>query len=162
MEPAQKQQKTLKGKVLHETMKELLKKKVLELNQKRVSENTCVNCGEKYSPSQNHNEACVFHPGALRYFYCKGCGADAYYQFCSRCKSCSHGCKITNHCSQPFPILLSYSFTFPNNSLCLLHIYYYIIFFLYFLHIEKIHRGFLAYWKKVHQPDFLLKRSEME
>ena len=81
------------------TKEELLTKKLYELNLKFVSEISCVRCREIYIPSQNHNEACKFHPGNVRYFSCRGCGADAYFECCNRCKNCLAGCKTSHHSS---------------------------------------------------------------
>lgn len=60
---------------------------------------TCVMCKEEYIRSRNHNSICAYHPGKLKYFSCRGCGADAYYDCCIKCKACSKGCKVSHHTS---------------------------------------------------------------
>ena len=79
------------------TKKEILSKKVLEYNKGLNADILCVCCNLKYKKADNHENACQYHPGSLRYFSCRGCGADAYYQCCNLCENCSAGCIITLH-----------------------------------------------------------------
>lgn len=92
-------EKLEKASILLETREELLNKKVVEMNNKIHAELKCVNCGKSYVLTHNLEENCVFHPGSLRYFSCRGCGADAYYNCCTKCINCSPGCKVTTHSS---------------------------------------------------------------
>lgn len=88
-----------KNNLMLTTQAELLNKKVFELNLRFNSEIKCVNCGSVYLPGDNNSEACNYHSGSLRYFSCRGCGADDYYQCCSKCIRCSKGCKVSRHTS---------------------------------------------------------------
>ena len=81
------------------TQEDLLKKKIEDKRNQLFSETKCVNCRERYVPAKNNNKACVYHPGKLRYFSCRGCGADPYFECCVRCKDCSKGCKVSHHTS---------------------------------------------------------------
>jgi vacuolar-type H+-ATPase subunit I/STV1 len=81
------------------TQDDLLRKKINDKRNQLYSELKCVNCRERYVPARNSDKACAYHPGKLRYFSCRGCGADAYYDCCIRCKDCSKGCKVSHHTS---------------------------------------------------------------
>ena len=35
---------------------------------------------------KNKNEPYYYHPGLLRFFSCRGCGGDEYYNCCQKCK----------------------------------------------------------------------------
>ncbi|TNV71903.1 hypothetical protein FGO68_gene2277 [Halteria grandinella] len=65
----------------------------------------CINCkkdvnvrdeniDEASSPTSSH---CVFHPGKLKFFSCKGCGGDEYHTCCNRCDNCNKGCRQQRH-----------------------------------------------------------------
>ena len=45
----------------------------------------------------NDKSLCYYHPRKIRYFSCRGCGADEYYICCNRCSRCSPGCKTDKH-----------------------------------------------------------------
>lgn len=77
-----------------------LEKKLLEFEEKNNSQKTCINCHENYYPKFNSGKLCIYHPGKLKYYSCKSCGADEYYTCCDKCTQCSKGCKKTNHVSQ--------------------------------------------------------------
>jgi regulator of replication initiation timing len=79
------------------TQEEILNKMKLDINKKLVADIKCVNCGVFYAPKNNTDESCIFHPGHIRYFSCRGCGNDSYYECCSKCKTCCKGCKVTHH-----------------------------------------------------------------
>lgn len=66
-----------------------LKKDLLQLR--------CKHCRKLFLQSQNYAEACEHHSGKLKYYSCKGCGKDAYYNCCNRCTDCSRGCKLGRH-----------------------------------------------------------------
>lgn len=85
--------------IIFRAQKELLEKKLGDKYLQNNSEIKCVKCREKYIPAKNGNKACAYHPGKLRYFSCRGCGGDPYYDCCSKCKNCSKGCKVTHHIS---------------------------------------------------------------
>lgn len=85
--------------VVLETQQELLKQKIIEKNESFRTEIKCVNCREKYTLSKNFNNSCRYHPGKLKYFSCRSCGGDAFYDCCLKCKDCIKGCKVTHHTS---------------------------------------------------------------
>ena len=85
--------------IILRTQEELLRKKIEDKRNQLLSEAKCVNCRERYVPARNSDRACMYHPGKLRYFSCRGCGADPYYECCIRCKDCSKGCKVSHHTS---------------------------------------------------------------
>ncbi|OMJ79129.1 hypothetical protein SteCoe_20920 [Stentor coeruleus] len=85
--------------IILQTQNELLNKKIRDKIDNMNTEVKCATCKDKYVPAKNHNNACTYHPGKLKYFSCRGCGADAYYDCCIRCKTCSKGCKTTHHTS---------------------------------------------------------------
>lgn len=72
-----------------------LKDKKAQLN----TEDRCINCKKSYTRNQNYTNSCNYHPGKLKYFSCRGCGADPYYECCMKCSVCSKGCKVTHHTS---------------------------------------------------------------
>ena len=43
---------------------------------------TCQNCKFEFSLDKMSKNACIFHPGKIKYFSCKGCGDDEYYTCC--------------------------------------------------------------------------------
>ena len=59
----------------------------------------CQNCRNHYLAKNNTEEACVYHPGRLKFFSCRGCGADQYYSCCNMCTCCSPGCRHAKHVS---------------------------------------------------------------
>ena len=78
--------------------------KILDLQvKKKIKESCleciCINCKEPYFPANNLAGSCTYHPGKLKYFSCRGCGADPFYECCIKCKTCSKGCKKTFHSS---------------------------------------------------------------
>ena len=85
--------------IILQTREELLNKRIIEKQESLNSEIRCVNCRERYVPVNNCQTACVYHTGKLKYFSCRGCGRDAYYDCCMKCKECSRGCKVTHHTS---------------------------------------------------------------
>lgn len=85
--------------IILKTQKELLDKKISDKFLQMNSLVKCVNCRERYIPVKNFNRECVYHTGKLRYFSCRGCGGDPYYDCCLKCKNCTKGCKVANHTS---------------------------------------------------------------
>ena len=45
---------------------------------------TCSNCKFEFSLDKmsKNSQTCIFHPGKIKYFSCKGCGDDEYYTCC--------------------------------------------------------------------------------
>ena len=72
-----------------------LRDKKIHLN----SEDKCINCKKSYTRNQNYTNSCNYHPGKLKYFSCRGCGGDPYYECCMKCSTCSQGCKVAHHTS---------------------------------------------------------------
>jgi len=71
-----------------------------EINKSQKEQNAlkqCMRCHEKFSPLLNNEQACVFHPGKLKYYSCRGCGADEYWSCCNRCTNCQKGCREGKH-----------------------------------------------------------------
>ena len=66
-----------------------------ERNELRI----CERCRLAYTEAANSEAVCSFHPGQLRYFSCRGCGADAYFSCCNKCVKCSAGCRTSRHVS---------------------------------------------------------------
>ena len=54
-------------------------------------------CKRMQIPKFNHDEACYYHPGLLRFFSCRGCGGDEYYNWWQKCKKCSIGWRVGKH-----------------------------------------------------------------
>lgn len=57
----------------------------------------CLHCKREFIPKQNKEGDCVYHSGKLKYYSCKGCGDDAYYNCCNKCMKCSEGCRRGKH-----------------------------------------------------------------
>jgi chromosome segregation ATPase len=85
--------------VILQTEQELISKKIMEKQFSLTVEVKCAKCKEMYVPIRNNNTACAYHNGTLKYFSCRGCGNEAYYDCCMRCKLCSKGCKVSQHSS---------------------------------------------------------------
>jgi chromosome segregation ATPase len=62
----------------------------------RVSK-MCMHCKREFIPKQNKEGDCIYHSGKLKYYSCKGCGDDAYFNCCNRCLKCSEGCRRGKH-----------------------------------------------------------------
>lgn len=86
-----------KNSVILQTEKELLQMKIKESEESAYIDLKCLYCKKLYKAAENYKEACRYHKGGLRYFSCRGCGGDAYYQCCNKCTECSAGCIITHH-----------------------------------------------------------------
>ncbi|CAG9311681.1 unnamed protein product [Blepharisma stoltei] len=80
-----------------QTENEIINKKITETKEKEYRPLECKNCKSIFIPIQNHDMACSYHPGKLKYYSCRGCGEDAYMNCCLKCKKCSEGCKISHH-----------------------------------------------------------------
>ncbi|CAG9316275.1 unnamed protein product [Blepharisma stoltei] len=61
------------------------------------SNHRCKNCKKEFVPKQNRDGECFYHPGKMKYYSCKGCGEDAYYNCCNKCIKCSPGCRTGKH-----------------------------------------------------------------
>lgn len=84
-------------KVLLNTQFTLLELQVNKKNQESRVKSICINCKESYTPANNLAGSCTYHPGKLKYFSCRGCGADPFFECCIKCKTCSKGCKKALH-----------------------------------------------------------------
>ena len=85
--------------IILQTQEDLISKTIIEKHEFLNSEVKCENCKGMYAPSKNYDSACAYHTGKLRYFSCRGCGCDPFYDCCLKCKNCSRGCKVTHHTS---------------------------------------------------------------
>lgn len=74
-----------------------LRAEVLRKESQEAQPVKCLKCKLLYVPQMNSKEACIFHSGKLKFYSCKGCGADAYYTCCNMCETCCHGCKTGPH-----------------------------------------------------------------
>ena len=66
-----------------------------QINRKKF----CKNCHQNFSLKEKDEQSCIYHPGEMKYYSCKGCGADEYFTCCCKCKNCSIGCKKSKHVS---------------------------------------------------------------
>ena len=57
----------------------------------------CMHCKRDFIPKQNKEGDCIYHSGKLKYYSCKGCGDDAYFNCCNKCMKCSEGCRRGKH-----------------------------------------------------------------
>lgn len=62
-----------------------------------ITSKLCFYCKREFIPRQNKDGDCVYHSGKLKYYSCKGCGEDAYYNCCNKCSKCSEGCRRGKH-----------------------------------------------------------------
>jgi len=77
----------------------LEKIRVREEKEKKEKPKKCQNCGIFYLESNNLETSCSYHPGKIKYFSCRECGADEYYTCCLKCRECCRACKIGKHIS---------------------------------------------------------------
>jgi len=59
----------------------------------------CTRCKGSFNPLENSDNSCIFHPGNLKYYSCRKCGADEYWSCCNQCRSCLKGCRKGKHIS---------------------------------------------------------------
>lgn len=76
-----------------------LKLHFVEAVKKELAETKCKNCKKFFILKQNSESSCISHPGRVKYYSCKGCGADPYYTCCNLCSNCSPGCRRSHHVS---------------------------------------------------------------
>jgi chromosome segregation ATPase len=76
---------------------EALKQYFTELVKKELTETKCKNCKKLFIIKQNSESSCISHPGRVKYYSCKGCGADPYHTCCNLCSNCSPGCRRSHH-----------------------------------------------------------------
>ena len=76
---------------------EKIKSFIKVLDKKHEKKYTCKKCYKKFKIDQNHQGACSYHSGYLKYYSCRSCGADEYYTCCNKCSDCSEGCKTGKH-----------------------------------------------------------------
>jgi hypothetical protein len=60
----------------------------------------CLHCHQNFFAKQNEEDNCIYHPGVLKYYSCRGCGGDEYHTCCMKCIKCSIGCKKSKHFSE--------------------------------------------------------------
>lgn len=53
--------------------------------QEEYKEKKCMQCKSKFLPFENESLGCVFHKGKMKFYSCKGCGADEYFDCCNKC-----------------------------------------------------------------------------
>lgn len=74
-----------------------IKNFIRNLDKKHAKEYTCKKCYKKFKLDNNNEDSCKYHSGYLKYYSCRGCGADEYYTCCNKCSSCSEGCFSGKH-----------------------------------------------------------------
>lgn len=79
---------------------QILKSKFEEKNKALLVTLKCNRCNLNYLVKNNTDTSCIYHPGKINYFSCKGCGQDEYYTCCTRCSKCSNGCKYSKHVTE--------------------------------------------------------------
>ena len=72
---------------------EEIERKENEMNKELI----CSNCKMRYKANNNNDNSCVYHPGEIKYYSCKGCGCDEYFTCCMKCEKCSKGCRKGKH-----------------------------------------------------------------
>lgn len=77
-----------------------LKLRFYELDEKNYKKKFCIHCHLEFIPKFNDDKSCLYHPGKLQYYSCRGCGDDEYYTCCSNCVKCSKGCKYSKHVTE--------------------------------------------------------------
>lgn len=60
----------------------------------------CIHCHLNFSKKNRDDQLCIYHPGELKYYSCRGCGGDEYYTCCLKCTKCSPGCRKSKHVSE--------------------------------------------------------------
>jgi len=70
-----------------------------ELVSTSLNPKICTRCKGTFNPIENNENSCVFHPGNLKYYSCRKCGADEYWSCCNQCRSCLKGCRKGKHIS---------------------------------------------------------------
>lgn len=70
-----------------------------EEKEKKEKQKKCQNCGTLFFESTNSENSCSYHPGKIKYFSCRQCGADEYYTCCLKCRECCPACKKGKHLS---------------------------------------------------------------
>lgn len=70
------------------------------LDEMNYKKKYCIRCHLEFVPKLNDEKSCLYHPGRLQYYSCRGCGDDEYYTCCSKCMKCSKGCKYAKHVSE--------------------------------------------------------------
>jgi len=59
----------------------------------KLRERKCTQCKMMFLPMNNNIGTCRYHTGKIKFYSCKGCGSDQYYNCCDRCLTCNPGCK---------------------------------------------------------------------
>eukprot|EP00347_Sterkiella_histriomuscorum_P020117 403339040 len=85
-------------KVLLIDQNQELKQKIQEdYEHSKVSQTKCQKCRQQFIPLHNTEESCSFHPGKMKFYSCRGCGANQYFSCCNKCALCCQGCKKQKH-----------------------------------------------------------------
>eukprot|EP01016_Furgasonia_blochmanni_P036887 TRINITY_DN4276_c0_g1_i3.p1 TRINITY_DN4276_c0_g1~~TRINITY_DN4276_c0_g1_i3.p1 ORF type:complete len:308 (-),score=32.29 TRINITY_DN4276_c0_g1_i3:328-1251(-) len=83
--------------VISKTEHDALAEEVARYEKERAVVKECMTCHTQFALSQNMETSCVHHHGRLKFYSCRGCGADEYFSCCNRCMACSKGCKTAKH-----------------------------------------------------------------
>ncbi|KRX07783.1 hypothetical protein PPERSA_07533 [Pseudocohnilembus persalinus] len=93
-------QRSQKLKIIIEVLMKFNFDRMKVINKNLDSKNQqvyCIRCKDLFTPSQNSPNACFYHPGRLKFYSCRGCGANDYYTCCQKCTKCVKGCMNGSH-----------------------------------------------------------------
>lgn len=80
-----------------ETSNSMLNSNLMVYEEENNRMKFCNHCHKNFSIKEKDDNSCIYHPGELKYYSCKGCGADEYFTCCLKCNKCSSGCKKSKH-----------------------------------------------------------------
>jgi len=73
----------------------------LKLKEDEVVKETTKKFNMEMLNQKYKNEPFYYHPGLLRFFSCRGCGGDEYYNCCQKCQKCNPGCRVNQNYPGP-------------------------------------------------------------
>jgi len=84
----------------HESLNKDLCDKTKKYEEEVNKSKFCIHCHQYFVSKVNDDKSCLYHPGNLKYYSCRACGADEYYTCCMKCSNCIKGCKQTKHVAE--------------------------------------------------------------
>ncbi|CDW71570.1 UNKNOWN [Stylonychia lemnae] len=69
----------------------------IDFEKSKLSQIKCQKCRLMFIPLNNNEDSCSFHPGKMKFYSCRGCGANQYFSCCNKCTLCCVGCKKSKH-----------------------------------------------------------------
>ncbi|EAR82749.2 cell wall protein, putative (macronuclear) [Tetrahymena thermophila SB210] len=76
------------------------REEVLKKESKLLVIQYCIHCKQRFSPLCNEEGSCIYHQGNLKFYSCRTCGGDEYYNCCGKCLKCSKGCGKGKHAAK--------------------------------------------------------------